>query len=165
MAVHQISLSVSKFGASNFSFLLSSLLQPTCASCIDILLFLWRVLFFWALAEAGQPIGQSSLLVPRVGITIVIRPMFAIHTKSYTSMVFPTRTSSWWCTMIWLKTSSRSRSAMQANGIADFFRNPTKGIVINHPDGDDVYHGVPHDYTGLVGHASPCCFPFTCRFY
>ena len=31
-----------------------------------------------------------------------------------------------------------------------FLRNPTKGIIINHPDGDDVYHGVPHDYTHLV---------------
>jgi hypothetical protein len=31
-----------------------------------------------------------------------------------------------------------------------FQRNPTKGIIINHPDGDDVYHGVPHDYTHLV---------------
>eukprot|EP00918_Siedleckia_nematoides_P027671 GHVU01059615.1.p1 GENE.GHVU01059615.1~~GHVU01059615.1.p1 ORF type:complete len:458 (+),score=80.21 GHVU01059615.1:260-1633(+) len=26
--------------------------------------------------------------------------------------------------------------------------NPTPGIVINHPNGSDVYHGVPHDYTG-----------------
>jgi hypothetical protein len=31
-----------------------------------------------------------------------------------------------------------------------FSRNPTKGIIINHPDGDDVYNGVPHDYTGRV---------------
>jgi legumain len=31
-----------------------------------------------------------------------------------------------------------------------FLRNPTKGVIINHPDGDDVYHGVPHDYTGKV---------------
>ncbi|CAF2755974.1 unnamed protein product [Rotaria sp. Silwood2] len=26
--------------------------------------------------------------------------------------------------------------------------NLTKGIIINHPNGKDVYHGVPHDYTG-----------------
>jgi len=26
--------------------------------------------------------------------------------------------------------------------------NPTKGVIINHPNGQDVYHGVPHDYTG-----------------
>ncbi|GJZ80555.1 peptidase C13, legumain [Tanacetum coccineum] len=26
--------------------------------------------------------------------------------------------------------------------------NPRKGIIINSPDGDDVYHGVPKDYTG-----------------
>ena len=29
-------------------------------------------------------------------------------------------------------------------------RNPTKGIIINQPRGDDVYHGVPKDYTGAV---------------
>lgn len=29
-------------------------------------------------------------------------------------------------------------------------RNPNKGIIINHPRGDDVYHGVPKDYTGAV---------------
>nr|XP_043627399.1 vacuolar-processing enzyme-like [Erigeron canadensis] len=26
--------------------------------------------------------------------------------------------------------------------------NPRQGIIINSPDGDDVYHGVPKDYTG-----------------
>ncbi|KAG8182723.1 hypothetical protein JTE90_026174 [Oedothorax gibbosus] len=26
--------------------------------------------------------------------------------------------------------------------------NPTPGIIINHPNGADVYKGVPHDYTG-----------------
>lgn len=31
-----------------------------------------------------------------------------------------------------------------------FRRNPTKGTIINRPNGDDVYHGVPHDYTRLV---------------
>jgi legumain len=31
-----------------------------------------------------------------------------------------------------------------------FFRNPTKGIIINHPNGNDVYHGVPKDYTAQV---------------
>lgn len=30
-----------------------------------------------------------------------------------------------------------------------FFRNPTPGKIINRPDGDDVYHGVVKDYTGL----------------
>ena len=34
---------------------------------------------------------------------------------------------------------------------SSIFRNPTKGIIINHPNGSDVYSGVPHDYTGLVG--------------
>lgn len=29
-----------------------------------------------------------------------------------------------------------------------FFRNPFPGTLINHPDGDDVYKGVPKDYTG-----------------
>lgn len=32
-----------------------------------------------------------------------------------------------------------------------FPRNPNKGVIINHPHGDDVYHGVPKDYTGAVG--------------
>jgi legumain len=27
-------------------------------------------------------------------------------------------------------------------------QNPTKGVVVNHPDGGDVYKGVPHDYNG-----------------
>lgn len=31
------------------------------------------------------------------------------------------------------------------------FRNPTKGIVINRPNGSDVYAGVPKDYTKEVG--------------
>lgn len=26
--------------------------------------------------------------------------------------------------------------------------NPRPGIIINKPDGNDVYHGVPKDYTG-----------------
>lgn len=30
-----------------------------------------------------------------------------------------------------------------------FFRNPTPGKIINRPEGDDVYHGVVKDYTGL----------------
>lgn len=29
-------------------------------------------------------------------------------------------------------------------------RNPTPGIVINRPNGTDVYKGVPKDYTGAV---------------
>ncbi|KAK3411216.1 hypothetical protein EUGRSUZ_J03189 [Eucalyptus grandis] len=28
--------------------------------------------------------------------------------------------------------------------------NPTKGIIINKPNGPDVYHGVPKDYTGVA---------------
>ncbi|GJX26274.1 vacuolar-processing enzyme-like protein [Tanacetum coccineum] len=32
--------------------------------------------------------------------------------------------------------------------IAYHEENPRKGIIINRPDGDDVYHGVPKDYTG-----------------
>lgn len=31
------------------------------------------------------------------------------------------------------------------------YRNPTKGIVINRPNGTDVYAGVPKDYTKEVG--------------
>ncbi len=29
-------------------------------------------------------------------------------------------------------------------------RNLTPGIIINHPDGKDVYAGVPKDYVGAV---------------
>jgi len=32
--------------------------------------------------------------------------------------------------------------------IANNEENPRKGVIINSPDGDDVYHGVPKDYTG-----------------
>ncbi|KAL1211003.1 Vacuolar-processing enzyme beta-isozyme [Cardamine amara subsp. amara] len=32
--------------------------------------------------------------------------------------------------------------------IANHPLNPRQGILINHPDGDDVYSGVPKDYTG-----------------
>ncbi|XP_030551236.1 vacuolar-processing enzyme-like isoform X3 [Rhodamnia argentea] len=32
--------------------------------------------------------------------------------------------------------------------IAENEENPTKGIIINKPNGPDVYHGVPKDYTG-----------------
>ncbi|KAJ0601708.1 putative legumain protein [Helianthus annuus] len=32
--------------------------------------------------------------------------------------------------------------------IANNEENPRPGIIINHPDGDDVYRGVPKDYTG-----------------
>ncbi|CAF1101684.1 unnamed protein product, partial [Adineta steineri] len=37
---------------------------------------------------------------------------------------------------------------MMYDDLAHHWRNPTKGIIINHPKGEDVYHGVPHDYTG-----------------
>ncbi|XP_078662942.1 legumain-like [Branchiostoma floridae x Branchiostoma belcheri] len=36
---------------------------------------------------------------------------------------------------------------MMADDLAHNIRNPTKGVIINHPDGPDVYHGVPKDYT------------------
>lgn len=39
-----------------------------------------------------------------------------------------------------------------------FFRNPTKGVIINHPNGKDVYAGVPKDYTGDVR------FPIVCSY-
>jgi hypothetical protein len=42
-----------------------------------------------------------------------------------------------------------------------FFRNPTKGIIINHPNGKDVYKGVPHDYIGDVRFIRP---NFDCKF-
>lgn len=29
-------------------------------------------------------------------------------------------------------------------------RNPTKGVIINHPNGSDVYKGVLKDYVGKV---------------
>lgn len=35
-------------------------------------------------------------------------------------------------------------------------RNPTPGIVINRPNGTDVYKGVPKDYTGEVGDPVTC---------
>ncbi|KAI3437149.1 uncharacterized protein J3R85_005567 [Psidium guajava] len=34
--------------------------------------------------------------------------------------------------------------------IARSKNNPTKGIIINKPNGPDVYHGVPKDYTGYA---------------
>lgn len=37
---------------------------------------------------------------------------------------------------------------MMYDDIADSRSNPKKGTIINHPDGDDVYAGVPKDYTG-----------------
>lgn len=37
---------------------------------------------------------------------------------------------------------------MMYDDIAHNERNPTPGIIINQPDGSDVYHGVPKDYTG-----------------
>jgi legumain len=37
---------------------------------------------------------------------------------------------------------------MMYDDLAKNTQNPTKGIIINHPDGKDVYKGVPHDYTG-----------------
>ncbi|XP_003746513.1 legumain [Galendromus occidentalis] len=37
---------------------------------------------------------------------------------------------------------------MMFDDIANSSDNPTKGVIINHPDGSDVYRGVPKDYTG-----------------
>jgi len=37
---------------------------------------------------------------------------------------------------------------MMYDDIANNAQNPTKGVVINHPDGADVYKGVPKDYVG-----------------
>lgn len=37
---------------------------------------------------------------------------------------------------------------MMYDDIANSPANPTPGKIINHPDGDDVYAGVPKDYTG-----------------
>lgn len=43
-------------------------------------------------------------------------------------------------------------------------RNPTPGKIINRPDGEDVYHGVLKDYTGLKVESTvyrnfgPCVF-------
>jgi len=37
---------------------------------------------------------------------------------------------------------------MMFDDLANNQQNPTKGIVINHPDGKDVYKGVPKDYVG-----------------
>lgn len=34
--------------------------------------------------------------------------------------------------------------------IINVSRNPTPGILINRPNGSDVYKGVPKDYTGDV---------------
>ncbi|CAF1352349.1 unnamed protein product [Adineta steineri] len=38
---------------------------------------------------------------------------------------------------------------MMYDDLAKNIENPTKGVIINHPDGEDVYKGVPHDYTHL----------------
>ncbi|CAF1050013.1 unnamed protein product [Rotaria sordida] len=37
---------------------------------------------------------------------------------------------------------------MMYDDLAKNPENPTKGVIINHPNGKDVYHGVPHDYIG-----------------
>ncbi|KAH6939965.1 hypothetical protein HPB50_022995 [Hyalomma asiaticum] len=37
---------------------------------------------------------------------------------------------------------------MMYDDIANSTENPTPGVVINHPNGKDVYQGVPKDYTG-----------------
>jgi len=37
---------------------------------------------------------------------------------------------------------------MMYDDLAKNSENPTKGVIINHPNGKDVYKGVPHDYTG-----------------
>ncbi|KAK3585988.1 hypothetical protein CHS0354_033104 [Potamilus streckersoni] len=45
---------------------------------------------------------------------------------------------------------------MMYDDIAHNKENPTPGIVINQPNGKDVYHGVPKDYTGA--HVNPQVF-------
>lgn len=42
---------------------------------------------------------------------------------------------------------------MMYDDLATNKENPTPGIIVNHPDGDDVYHGVLKDYT--VNEVSP----------
>jgi legumain len=37
---------------------------------------------------------------------------------------------------------------MMKDDVANSYRNPVKGTLINRPDGPDVYHGVSKDYTG-----------------
>ncbi|UJR09213.1 hypothetical protein I4U23_013461 [Adineta vaga] len=37
---------------------------------------------------------------------------------------------------------------MMYDDLAKNKENPTPGVIINHPNGKDVYKGVPHDYTG-----------------
>jgi len=37
---------------------------------------------------------------------------------------------------------------MMYDDLAQNTQNPTKGIIVNHVNGPDVYHGVPKDYTG-----------------
>jgi len=39
---------------------------------------------------------------------------------------------------------------MMYDDIANNPSNPTKGVIINHPNGKDVYKGVPKDYTGAT---------------
>jgi len=39
---------------------------------------------------------------------------------------------------------------MMYDDIANNEQNPTKGVVVNHPDGGDVYKGVLKDYTGAT---------------
>lgn len=38
--------------------------------------------------------------------------------------------------------------------------NPRPGIIINHPDGDDVYAGVPKVYILILCHTCILCFFF-----
>ena len=98
------------------------------------------------------------------GITTVIKLISAMLIRFSIRMAFPIRTSLWWCTMIWLRTNSaynRRRWDRRWHVSRHFihWRNPTKGILINHPDGEDVYKGVPHDYIGKVSRFTPAqCF-------
>ena len=40
---------------------------------------------------------------------------------------------------------------MSRNKVLFFkYRNPTKGIIINEPNGENVYAGLVNDYTGEV---------------
>ena len=85
----------------------------------------------------------------------MLRLTLATHTKFSETTAYQLKTSSQWCTMtlqivlsklIYAIIFSITRTEMQLS----MFRNPTKGVIINIPDGEDVYHGVKIDYSGHV---------------
>ena len=42
-----------------------------------------------------------------------------------------------------------------------FNRNPTPGLIINHPNGSDVYAGVVKDYVGDVSSCNTFCVRYS----